>query len=260
MINEVGYNPGATPLAGAVQIDNVLVATGSPDFTTISWVGGVDDSDGYVIVGDTTSSGLASSGTGGGTGIAELNTPTFWKATGRTDNALIALVNRLPGSAGNYANISEALSFLTTSPFGVINYTGGGGGAGAWYFYSDEGAINTGPPDADGQAIFIDNTSGTIETFNPNRSSGTDFLNFNIKDSLGVDHTTEFTALQSGGGTISITQNGDTATYVLSIGMAFVDTVSGASPFLAINISAATQTAIAASSFVYADPITITIL
>jgi hypothetical protein len=33
-----------------------------------------------------------------------------------------------------------------------------------------------------------------------------------------------------------------------------------ASPFLAINISAATQTAIAASSFVYTDPITITIL
>jgi hypothetical protein len=257
MINEVGYNPGATPLDGAVQIDNVVVATGTPSFTTISWVGGVDDSDGYVIVGDTTSSGLIGWGTGGGTGTSEPDTPTFWKATGRTDNALIALVNRLPGSDGNYTTIAEALDFLDTSPYGVINYTGGGGSG--WFFYSDEGVVNTIPPIADGQAIFIDNTSGVIETFNPNRSSGTDFLNFSIRDSAGVDHSAEFVALQNGGGTISITQNGDTATYVVTIGMAQI-IPNGGDPYFTVDIGAATQTAIAGSPFVYPDPITITIL
>lgn len=259
MINEVGYNPGATPLAGAVQIDNVLVATGSPDFTTISWVGGVDDSDGYVIVGDTTSSGLAGSGTGGGTGIAELNTPTFWKATGRTDNALIALVNQLPGSDGNYTTIGDALNFLTTSPFGVINYTGGAPAGAGWLFYANEGPLIDPPPTTDGQGIFTDNlpAGGTNVTFNPNKSAGVNFLNFNLKDSDGVDYTTEFTNLQNSGGTISVTQNGDTATYVLAIGMAFVNVGLG---FAAINADAATQTVSSSAPFVYGDPITITIL
>jgi hypothetical protein len=259
MINEVGYNPSMTPLDGAVQIDNVVVATGSPDFTTVSWVGGVDDSDGYVIVGDTTSSDLFGWGTGGGTGTSAPDTPTFWKTTGRTDNALIALVNRLPGSAGNYANISEALSFLTTSPFGVINYTGGAPAGAGWLFYANEGPLIDPPPTTDGQVIFTDNlpAGGTNVTFNPNKSAGVNYLNFNLRDSDGVDYTTEFTNLQTGGGTISVTQNGDTATYVLTPGMAFIQNPEG---FAVINAAAATQTVSSSAPFVYGDPITITIL
>lgn len=130
MINEVGYNPSSTAVTGGQQVDYVVVATGTPDFSIGSlteghWVGGVNDSDGYVIVGDTTSANLAGWGTGGGLGgVAPSNTPTFWKATARTDSALIALINQLPGSAGNYTTIAGALNFLAVSPFGVINYTG----------------------------------------------------------------------------------------------------------------------------------------
>lgn len=259
MINEVIYNPSTTPLAGAAQIDYVLVATGSPDFTISGWVGGVDDSDGYVIVGDTTSSGLAGSGTGGGTGIAPSDTPTFWKATGRTDNALIALVNKLPGSPGNYTNINDALNFLAVSPFGVINYGVGVPTGSGWLFYTTEGPLTVGPPVTDGQAIFTDNlpAGGTDVTFNPNKSGGVNYLNFSLRDSDGVDYTTEFTNLQNSGGTISITQNGDTATYVVTPGMAFVQSPPG---FVAINADAATQTVISSAPFVYGDPITITIL
>lgn len=422
MINEVGYNPTATPVTGGQQIDYVVVATGTPDFSIGSWegtwVGGVDDSDGYVIVGDTTSANLVGWGTGGGTGVmAPSETPTFWKATARTDSALIALVNKLPGSDGNYTTIGEALNFLTTSPFGVINYTGststgltvsvaevgfdvvmtisgslnindltlvqsgagpfttggigvsnatfvsgadgdyydiysgftttptnfgtgaglssdsssgdifgvifdmtppyllivptgyvsgteitssqtindrtftnlglvedtysytwgtganaesinvvvgsggsgGGGGTGAgWYFYSDAGTINAGPPVADGNAIFLDNQGGPIvETFDPNKGNGVDTLNFNVKDSAGIDYTTQMTNLANNGGTIEITQNSNIATYTLSIGMCSINP-NGGDPFFTVNAAAATQIEFT-SSFVYADPITLTI-
>jgi hypothetical protein len=421
MINEVGYNPSSTPVAGGQQIDYVVVATGTPDFSIGSltdghWVGGVDDSDGYVIVGDTTSAGLAGWGTGGGLGgVAPSDTPTFWKTTARTDSALIALINQLPGSAGNYTTIAGALNFLAISDFGVINYTGststgltvtiaevgfdvvmtisgslnindltlvesgagpatsggindinatfvsgadgdyydiysgftttatsfgsslvgftgddsnsgdifgvmtdmastyllivptgyvsgteitssqtfsdrtfailglvedtysytwgtggnaesinvvigsgGGGGGAGWYFYSDAGAINAGPPIADGNAIFIDNTGGgPIETFDPNKANGVDTLNFNVKDSAGTDYTTQMNNLVTKGGTIEITQNSNNVTYTLSIGMCAIDPNAG-DPFFTINAAAATQIEFT-SSFVYGDPITLTI-
>jgi hypothetical protein len=412
MINEVEYNPSLTPVTGAVQIDNILIATGSPDFSTGNWVGGVDDSDGYVIVGDTTSSNLAGWGTGGGTGVAQPNTPTFWKATGRTDNALIALVNKLPGSGGNYTNINDALSFLTSSPFGVINYTGGGapgndytititqsgnnvvvsgsgtlnlsdltfvgvsgpvgqgglgaststfiisgnnnyftkysgstinvpanfgsGGGGAssgtggpvgiivdgappylvvvptgytsgqpisgtltfnnttisalgltegtynytwgsganasgismaiggtsgtsgtgggsgnsWYFYSDEGPLNAPPPSNNGDAIF--KVSG------PSNVAGLQLF-FYRYDSNGVDYATQFAALQSNGGTLSITQNGQTVTYTTGNPNMFIYTNIGGNYVLMVNTNMLTQTSATISPFVYGDPITLTI-
>ena len=261
MINEVEYNPSLTPVTGAVQIDNILIATGSPDFSTGNWVGGVDDSDGYVIVGDTTSSNLAGWGTGGGTGVAQPNTPTFWKATGRTDNALIALVNKLPGSAGNYANINDALSFLTSSPFGVINYTGGGAppAGNTWYFYSDEGPLNAPPPSNNGEAIFkINSMSGNTETFNPNNVLGLQLF-FYRYDSNGVDYETQFMGLQSNGGTLSVTQNGQTATYTTANPNMFVYTNIGGHYLLMVNTNMLTQTAATVGPFVYNDPITLTI-
>jgi len=422
MINEVGYNPSSTPVAGGQQIDNVVVATGTPDFSIGSlteghWVGGVDDSDGYVIVGDTTSAGLAGWGTGGGLGgVAPSDTPTFWKTTARTDSALIALINQLPGSAGNYTTIAGALNFLAISDFGVINYTGststgltvsiaevgfdvvmtisgtlnindltlvesgagpfmvggmgvstatfvsgadgnyydiysgftttatsfgsgagftsdlnsgdifgviinmtppytlivptgyvsgteitssqtfndrsfatmglvedtysytwgtganaesinvvvgsgegGGGGGAGWYFYSDAGAINAGPPVADGNAIFIDDQGGgqLVETFDPNKANGVNTINFNLKDSAGTDYTAQMNNLATKGGTIEITQNSNNVTYTLSIGMAFIDP-NGGDPFFTFNAAAATQIEFT-SSFVYGDPITLTI-
>jgi hypothetical protein len=134
----------------------------------------------------------------------------------------------------------------------------GGTGGGGWYFYSDAGAINAGPPIADGNAIFIDNTGGgNIETFDPNKANGVNFLNFNVKDSAGTDYTTQMTDLVNHGGTIEITQNSNNVTYTLSIGMAFIDP-NGGDPFFVVNAAAATQIEFT-SSFVYTDPITLTI-
>ncbi len=128
MIKDVAYNTGGT-ISGTTQVNDIAIATdNNPDYTEGSWVGGVDSSDGYVIVSDTTSANLVGRTTGGGTGIAQSNTPTFWKSDGLTDQALIDLINKLPGSAGNYSNVTAARNALASSSFAIVNdYTGGGG-------------------------------------------------------------------------------------------------------------------------------------
>jgi hypothetical protein len=138
---------------------------------------------------------------------------------------------------------------------------GGGAGVGAWYFYSDVGGIfDAQPPTANGNAIFTINTGGSnSETFNPNKSGGVTFLYFNVRDSVGTNYTSQFSGYTGGTGTITISQNGDTATYTSTTpGSFFIETNAGGSPFFMINANACTQTVTSASSFVYADPISIT--
>jgi hypothetical protein len=259
MIKDVAYNTG-DPISGTTQVNDIAIATGNnPDYTEGSWVGGVDNSNAYVIVSDTTSAGLVGRTTGGGTGIAPANTPTFWKSAALTDQALLNLVNKLPGLAGNYANVTAARAALAVSPFAIVNdYTGGGGGGAGWLFYSDEGTMNAGPPEADGNALFlaIDNQNNiTTETYNPNKSSGTDEIYFNLSDSTGTDYTTQFTTLQTSGGTISITQGANTATYTSTVpGTFFVDTNFG---FFLMQTGPATQTVTSDSPFVSGVPITL---
>ena len=167
---------------------------------------------------------------------------------------MISLLSMSPGGNGVY------ISKDYKGPFGLVEdeNNGGGGntGSGSWYFYTAEGAFTVGPPTSDGQAIFTDNNSGsgTLSTFNPNNNTGIDYLNFCLKDSAGTDYTTQFTTLQTNGGTISVTQNGNTATYTLMPNMAYVNAGPG---FVSINTTAATQTVTTASPFVYGDPISI---
>lgn len=269
-IYAVKYNPSLTYIPGATQVGTLAVAIGDVDYSTGGWVAGVSDDNGYVIYSDTTSLNLVGRTTGGNTGTASSNMPTFYRSKFKTDGSLIQLINRIPGNTQSFNDINSAKAWLSSTGHTNIlggTYSGGGAGLGQWYFYSGEGILDTTPPIADGNAIFIDNTSdpgNTIETFNPNKSDGypgnpgVSYLNFNIRNSSGVDHTTEFTNLRNNGGTISITQNGSTATYVLTIGMTNVTTTGGGT-FLVVNTSAATQTATTTNPFVFADPITITI-
>ena len=132
-------------------------------------------------------------------------------------------------------------------------------GSGSWYFYSDEGSINAGPPNGNGNAIFTIQGSPILETFNPNKGSGTSFLYFDVKDSTGTDYTNQFNSLLPGG-TITVSQNGDTATYTSNAYGVFVVVGSGGgNQFLAINTSAATQTKSSNATFTYSDPISIAV-
>lgn len=145
------------------------------------------------------------------------------------------------------------------SPTGTPTPTSTGAGIGAWYFYSDEGNINADPPTANGNTIFTINSGGLTETFNPNKSGGVTSLYFNVRDSVGTNYTSQFSGYTGGTGTITISQNGDTATYTSTTPMSFfIETNAGGSPFFIINANACTQTVTSANPFVYADPISIT--
>ena len=130
-----------------------------------------------------------------------------------------------------------------------------GVGIGEWYFYSGEGDIDATPPVSNGNAIFIIQGAPVVETFNPNKSSGTSFIYFNLRDSNGTDYTSQFSSYTGGTGTITISQNGDTATYTSTTMGAFA---IEAGQFFAIQTAVCTQTKLSNSSFVFADPISIT--
>ena len=176
-------------------------------------------------------------------------------------------------------NISSTLTFTgqTLSSLGLTNgtytYTWSGGsidvvvggpaptptptpstgavGSG-WNFYETSGTVITNPPQSNGE-ILIYGGGPPTSTYNPNNGGGGSYILFYKKDSAGTDYTTQFTNLQTNGGTINITQNGNTATYVGGSGVFFLD------PGGFLIIPTAVQTVTVASPFTYADTITITI-
>lgn len=115
MKNDVRYNP-----IGGKTIE---VGDNNTDYTSGGWLAGVDDSAGYIIVGDTTILNLVGSGTGGGLGDPiGSNMPVFYQSTGRTDNALLDLLNKIPYSPGGFDNVQTALTWLDTTPYSLAGY------------------------------------------------------------------------------------------------------------------------------------------
>lgn len=237
--------------------DNIEIGDASIDYrdndSGLIWYNSPDTAGKYVIFSAANSNGYMTA------------TPLFWVCD-QTDEALVRLVNGLPGRRGEtpFTTAIEATDWLSAEQnYYLSDDAGGGGGGGAgWLFYAAEGPLgSTPPPLSDGQGIFTDhdvNNGSTAVTFNPNQSGGIDYFNFNVRDVSGLDYTTQFTNLVDNGGTISVTQNGNTATYTGPIGMATIQNIAGSS-FLVVNTNMSTQTAQAAAPFVYADPITITI-
>lgn len=159
---------------------------------------------------------------------------------------------------GSGKSLDVVVGGITPTPTPTPS-TGANAGVGSWYFYSDAGMMNAGPPSADGNVLMWDQTTGE-ETFNPNYVSGHNFqIYFALKDSTGTDYTTQFNSLAPGG-TITISQNGDTATYVGTAGQMTVTGPPGTEFFVMQFTSGGgpTQTKTSNASFVYADPISIT--
>jgi hypothetical protein len=219
--------------------------------------------------------GGASSSTGDAFGIIYQEAPPYQLVVpnGYTSGSQITGTQTFTGQTfttlglveGTYTYIWSGGSFDiviggTPGPTPTPTPTGGGAGVGEWYFYSDEGTINANPPTLNGNAIFTINTGGSnTETFNPNKSSGVTFLYFNVRDSIGTNYTSQFSGYTGGTGTITISQNGDTATYTSTTpGSFFIETnVGGGSPFFVIAANPCTQTKSSNASFVYGDPISI---
>jgi hypothetical protein len=147
------------------------------------------------------------------------------------------------------------------TPSGTDGTSGNSGsGLGEWSFYSDEGPINAMPPNGNGQLMINGNTNnGTAETYDPNYNQDDEviwnkYILLSLSNSAGVSRETEFTELMNNGGRISLTQNGQTATYFFNgQGPFFVDP----NGWFVIPISI--QSARTDEPFVFGDPITVSI-
>ena len=254
--------PSATPEMATLTI---IVPPGTPSiifdgdtYTSNVSVGVVKNQQYTINSSDGTSNFWYWSGTG-------INLPaansqfTIVFVTGNTATLEVNYLNQ-PTSTPNPTATSTPSPTSTEAPTPTPSATAGAG-VGEWYFYSsDEGAINVGPPTANGNTIFTINSGSPVETFNPNKSGGVTYLYFNVRDSIGTDYTSQFSGYTGGTGTITISQNGNTATYTSTTPGSFnIETNVGmGSPFFMIAANACTQTVNSSNPFVFGDPISIT--
>jgi len=136
--------------------------------------------------------------------------------------------------------------------------TSSGGGMGSWYFYYTEGPLTVGAPTGNGNAIFRNLTDAT-QVFEPNFSNGTGELYFCTKDSSGTSFNTQFSNLQTNGGTLTITQGSNSAIFTSPTGNNFVYNPGGggANGFLMIRSSQNITQTQTCSKFNGIDPISL---
>lgn len=158
---------------------------------------------------------------------------------------------------GSGANTDAINVIIGVAPVTTTTTTSSGG-TGQWeFYYSTEGDLTAGPPTSSGNTIFLYQNSPTQQTFGPNYTGGTFSLLFNVNDSNGNNYLSQFLELDNNGGTITITQNGNSASYS-GLGL---DYYMGPSDqwveLRVLNNSQVIQQS--AQPFVYGVPITLTI-
>jgi len=140
---------------------------------------------------------------------------------------------------------------------------------GNWYLIGDEGLYsgNTVPNVLSGGDMFFTYGNNTVPsefsvTYNPNIIDFYSCIRFNTKNSSNVDYATLFQSFAVNGGTMSLTQNGNTAKYSFNPGLNLVNDFG---TFIQVTFSSflgaggITQTQQSPVSFVKNVPITITI-
>lgn len=179
-------------------------------------------------------------------------------------NTIIMAITLSNGLLTELKTITQSTNLQFGDLAGKINIvsaggSGGGGNAGGagWYFYSDEGYLNAGPPISNGNAIFLDNINGA-ETFDPNQQGGSNLiLHFNVNDSVGTSYSAQFSNASQQGSTVTITQGSNVAEYFNGSGAGMVlQNLNGVDVFI-INTSNCLQTQTAANPFNFNDVITL---
>ena len=91
------YNPSQTPITGCTQVGNIAVSTNMSITNLSGFSGGIDDTNGYIIVSDTVNAGLVGRSTGNRTGTVSVSSvPTYWRSSLKTDDSFVFLSNKLP--------------------------------------------------------------------------------------------------------------------------------------------------------------------
>jgi hypothetical protein len=84
-------------------------------------------------------------------------------------------------------------------------------GASGWLFYYANNGPVVSPPTNNGNTAFI--PAGGLGTYNPNYTGGTLAIYFNNNNNVGTSYSSQFTTLDTAGGTITISQGSSTAIY-----------------------------------------------
>ena len=281
------YNTGST-IDGTTQIGNIAIGVSEQDYSLnpggVKWWMGPDEDLGYVIAHEVQTGDHP-------TPVDVDSYLNFWRSKHLTDQSLLDLLNALSITDGlsPFTDANDAKTWLnnnghftsygegappptptptptnatlgttptptpTSTPTPTPTSAGGDAGSGSWFFYSDEGIMNAGPPSGNGNALFWNQTSGT-ETYNPNYTGGTFQIYLAPNDSTGTSYATLFSGLTTGG-TITLSQNGDTATYTLVNGQATLGGPPGSQYFF-MNITSGTQTKTSNAPFVSGTTISI---
>jgi hypothetical protein len=95
---------------------------------------------------------------------------------------------------------------LTPTPTPTSGSTGVG-----WFFYYANNTVVASPPSNNGNTAFI--PGGGLGTYNPNYTGGTLSLYFNKNNSDGTSFDSQFSGLDTTGGTITISQGSSVAIY-----------------------------------------------
>jgi hypothetical protein len=96
---------------------------------------------------------------------------------------------------------------VTPTPTPTSGYTGDG-----WLFYAPEGPITVGPPDSNGNSIFVIQSTTTV-TYNPNYTGATLNIYFNSGTTNGTSYLTQFQNLDDNGGTLTASQGSNAVIY-----------------------------------------------
>jgi hypothetical protein len=132
------------------------------------------------------------------------------------------------------------------------------GGTGEWnFYYTTEGDLNVGPPENNGNMIFLQEGNPSQQTFNPNYIDGTLSLFFNVNDSVGNSYLLQFQQLDISGGTLTITQNGNTAIYTGEGLDFYYESGFNFAELRVENSSLVVQ--VSPQPFVYGQPVTVTL-
>lgn len=125
------YNPSQTPITGCTQVGNIAVSTNMSITNLSGFSGGVDDTNGYIIVSDTVNAGLVGRSTGNKKGtVGASSAPTYWRSSLKTDASFIILSNKLPARRYQtaFTTATEAKTWLNSNGYytsWALSYTAG---------------------------------------------------------------------------------------------------------------------------------------
>lgn len=253
---------------GTSQSQNILIGVADQNYNNLGgfdWWAGPDESLGYIIAYHDNTFNHPN----------QLNIPCgigFLRSSDLTDISFLELFNHLMLSLGQptISNVNDAKTWLLANGYwtsygeaawtysnqnGPSGPSGPTSGTGEWFFYSTSGSLDVGPPLAAGNFIITQNNpgGGTLETYDPNFDGSTPaMIHLNVADSTNDSFLTEFNNLAQNGGTINLTQNGQTATYTSQQGGVFF---TNNNSFLSFPVNI--QTTSTEGPFTYSDPISV---